>query len=44
MSELSPHKKKWEEIGDVVESKSNKLKKSEHSPLLLDIETFEFPK
>ena len=43
-SELSPHKNKWEEIGDVVESKSNKLKKSEHSPLLLDIETFEFPK
>jgi len=43
-SELSPDKKKWEEIGDVVESKRNKLKKSEHSPLLLDIETFEFPK
>ena len=43
-SELSPDKKKWEEIGDIVESKRNKLKKSEHSPLLLDIETFEFPK
>jgi len=37
-------KRNGRKIGDVVESKSNKLKKSEHSPLLLDIETFEFPK